>query len=180
MSKSPTKSRRGAVATGASAAGATATGAASLGAMAIGAAAIGAIAVGALAIGRLTIGRARLRRVEIGQLTVGRLDVGMLGKPGDLTAVTRIRTLPGKGDAFERLLLRWPAGSGPATPFHQAHRSQSDPDLFAIYASYADEAAFERDALAQSIGALLKQAADQGLVAIPAGDPVEVDLYRAI
>ncbi len=156
MTKSVTKSHRGAVATGASAAGAAATGAATLGAVALGAAAIGAIAVGALAVGRLSIGRARLRRVDIGQLTVGRLDVGVIGKAGDLTAVTRIRTLPGRGDAFERLLLDRAAGSEPGTPFHHAQRSQNDPDLFALYKTFADEAAFERDAQARAIDTLLR------------------------
>lgn len=170
-----TKSSRGAVATGA-----TATGAASLAAMALGAAALGAIAVGALAIGRLTVGRARLRRVEIGDLIVGRLDLGGERPSGKLTAVARIRTAPGKGDAFERLLLDQAAGSEPGSLLSCAQRSRTDPDRFLFHASYADEAAFDRHAQAPRFDALLRQAAEQRLVAASTDDPVEVELYRTI
>ena len=170
-----TKSSRGAVA-----AGATAAGAASLGAVALGAVALGAMAVGALAVGRLTVGRARLRRVEIGELAVGRLEVGADGTAGKLTAVARIRTAPGKGDALERLLLDQVAGSDPGTWLHRALRSRRDPDLFLVFESYADEAAFERHAQAPRLDALLRLAADKGLVAASNDDPVEVELYRTI
>ena len=169
-----TKSKRGAVATGASAAGA-----ASVGAMALGAVAFGAFAVGALAVGRLTVGRARLRRVEIGELTVGRLDVGADGT-GPLTAVARIQAAPGKGDALEGLLRQQVAARAPGSLLYRAHRSRIDPELFLVYATYADEAAFERHAQAAGFQALLRQAAELGLVALSTDDRAEVELYRSI
>ena len=170
-----TKSSRGAVA-----AGATAAGAASLGAVALGAVALGAIAVGALAVGRLTVGRARLRRVEIGELAVGRLDVGAVGTGGKLAAFARIRSTPGQGDALERFLLEQVAGSDPDTLLDRAHRSRTDPDLFLFCESHADEAAFERQPQTPRLDALLRQAAEKGLVAASDVAPVEVELYRTI
>jgi quinol monooxygenase YgiN len=170
-----TRSSRGAVA-----AGATAAGAASLGAVALGAVALGAIAVGALAVGRLSVGRARLRRVEIGELAVGRLDVGAVGTAGRLTAFARIRAMRGKGDALERLLLEQLAKDDPDALLDRAHRSAIDPDSFLICESYADEAAFEGQPPTPRLNALLRQAAEKGLVAASDGAPVEVELYRTI
>jgi quinol monooxygenase YgiN len=165
-------SSRGAVATGA-----TAAGAATLGALAMGAVALGALAVGALAVGRLTVGRARLRRVEIGELVVRRLDVGT---GGALTAVARIRATPGNGDALERLLRKEGAGGEPGALLHRTARSGIDPELFLFHASYADAAAFERDAQVLRFDALLRQAAERGLVVASPDDPVEVEPFRAI
>lgn len=163
MSKrTPTKSKQGVVATGAAA-----TGAASLGAMAMGAMALGALAVGALAIGRLTVGRARLRRVEIGELTVGRLDLRSVAAAGETMAVARPRTPPGRGDELERFLRARLASA--ETPAFLARRSPSDPDQFLLSATEAD---------APGLDAVLRAAADQGLVLTPTEDPVEV--YRAL
>ena len=178
--RAPTHSHSGAVSTGAVATGATAAGAASLGALAIGAVALGAIAIGAMAVGRLRVGRAQLRRVDIGELTVGRLDVGAIGMPGHLAAVARIRTPPGKGDAFEHFLREHSAGTEPGPSFIQAHRSRTDPELFMFRETRTDEAASERQEQAPRLGALLREAAETGLVAAPADNPVEVELYRAI
>ncbi len=179
MRRAPMKSARGATATGANA-----TGTAALGTLALGAMALGAMAVGALAIGRLSVGRARLRRVEIGELAVGRLDIGPGGRPpGMLTAVTRIRAAPGKGDAMARLLrdqLSLARTGEPGTFLHPPHRSTSDPNLFLLYEQYADEAAFERRAHAARLDAFRQRAAEQKLVASSADDAVEVELYRTI
>lgn len=174
------KSDSRAVSTGAVATGATAAGAASLGALAMGAVALGAIAIGAMAVGRLRVGRAQMRRVDIGELTVGRLDVGEFGMAGSLAAVARIRTPPGKGDAFERFLKEHTAGTGPGPSFIQAHRSRTDPDLFMFRETHAGEAAIERQEQAPRLGALLRAAAEIGLVSASAVNPVEVELYRAI
>lgn len=171
------KTRRGAVATGASASGATAVGAASLGAMALGAVALGALAVGALAIGRLRVGRARLGRVEIDELAVGRLAIGA-DAAGHMTAVARVRTAAGEGDALGRHLSDRMAGSGPASLLRHALRSEADPDLFLFCASYADEAAFERHAQADAFNAFLRHAVEQGVVLAAGGAPAEVVLYR--
>jgi quinol monooxygenase YgiN len=170
-----TKSSRGAVATGASAAGA-----ASFGAMALGAVALGAVAVGALAVGRLSVGRARLRRVEIGELTVGRLDVGADGTGGKLAALARIRAAPGKGDALERLLRDHAAASEPGALLYRAHRSPVDPDRFMFHEAYTSEESFERHAQAPLFGDVLRLAAEEGLIAASADDPVEIELYRTI
>jgi len=170
--RAPTKSGRGAVATGASA-----TGAASLAAMAMGAVALGAVAVGAVAVGRLTVGRARLRRVEIGELAVGRLEVGADGFAGRPAAVCRVRTVRGKGGALERLILDEMEGSEPGVLPFRAHRSSTDPDLFLFYETCAGEA--ESDQRVPRFDALLRQAAEEGLVAEP-GDDLEVELYRTI
>jgi quinol monooxygenase YgiN len=169
-----TKSSRGAVATGA-----TAVGASSLGALALGAAALGAFAVGALAIGRLGVGRARLGRVDIGELTVGRLEIGADAAGGRLTALARIHAAPGQGDAFEAFLVK-EAASDPGTLLYRAHRSSSDPDLFLFTESYPDEAAFERHAQAPRFDTLLRQAAEQGLLAASPDEAVGIELYRAI
>ena len=173
--RAPTKSRQGAVATGA-----TATGAASLAAMAMGAVALGAMAVGALAVGRLTVGRARLRRVEIGELAVGRLEVGADGVAGKPAAVCRIRAAPGKGDDLERLVLEEIAGSEPGVLPYRAHRSPTDPDLFLFYETHAKEGPFGRHQQLPRFDALLRQAAEQGLVAASSDDPVRIELYRTI
>jgi quinol monooxygenase YgiN len=170
----PANASRGAVA-----AGATAAGAASFGAMALGAVAFGAMAVGALAVGRLTVGRARLRRVEIGELAVGRLEIGA-GAGGALAAVARIRAAPGKGDALERLVREEGAEGDPGGLLYRAHRSRTDPDLFLFHAAYAEEAGFEEHAQAARFDALLREAAEQGLVAVSRDEPVEVEFYRAI
>jgi quinol monooxygenase YgiN len=173
--RAPTKSSRGAIATGA-----TATGAASLAAMAMGALALGAMAVGALAIGRLSVGRARLRRVEIGELAVGRLEVGADGIAGRPTAVCRIRAAPGKGDDLERLVLGGIGGSEPGVVPYRAHRSSTDPDLFLFYEARARDRALGRHRQAPHFDAVLRQAAEQGLVAATGDDPVEIELYRTI
>lgn len=172
------KSARGATATGANA-----TGTAALGTLALGAMALGAMAVGALAIGRLSVGRARLRRVEIGELTVGRLEIGPSGRQlGMLTAVTRIRAAPGKGDAMARLLrdqLSLVRTDEPGTLLYPPHRSTTDPDLFLLYEQHPDEAAFERRAHTDRLDAF-RRLAEQGLVASSADDAVEVELYRTM
>jgi quinol monooxygenase YgiN len=170
-----TKSHRGAVAPGAAAAGAV-----SFGALAMGAVALGAIAIGAMAVGRRKVGRAQLRRVDIGELNVGRLDVGEISMAGSFSAIARIRTSPGKGDAFERFLREQPAGTGPGPSFIQAHRSRTDPDLFMFRETRADEAGIERQAQAPRVGTLLRTAAEKGLVSASAENPVELELYRAI
>jgi quinol monooxygenase YgiN len=178
MRRAPVNSARGATATGANA-----TGTAALGALALGAMALGAMAVGALAIGRLSVGRARLRRVEIGELSVGRLDIGPSGRrPGMLTAVTRIRAAPGKGDAMARLLLDQASlirADQSGVLLYPPHRSTSDPNLFLLYEHYADEAAFERRNHAARLDAF-RRVAEPGLVASSADDAVEVELYRTI
>ena len=174
MKRAPMKSARGA----------TATGTAVLGTLALGAVALGAMAVGALAIGRLSVGRARLRRVEIGDLAVGRLDIGPGGRhPGMLTAVTRIRAAPGRGDAMARLLrdqLSLVRTGEPGTFLYPPYRSTSDPDLFLLYEQYADEAAFEPRTHVARLDAFRQRAAEQGLVASSADDAVEVEFYRTM
>lgn len=170
------KSARGATATGANA-----TGTAALGTLALGAMALGAMAIGALAIGRLSVGRARLRRVEIGELAVGRLDIGSSGhRSGTLTAITRIRAAPGKGDAMARLLRDQLGRAGePGSLPHQLQRSTSNPDLFLRYEYYADDAAFERSAHAVRLDAF-RRLAEQSGVASPADDAFEVELFRTM
>ncbi len=170
-----TKSSRGAVATGA-----TAAGAASLGALAVGAVALAAVAVGALAVGRLTVGRARLRRMEIDELTVGRLEVGADASGGTLTAVARIRAVPGMGHALARLLAEEARGSAPGCLLGRAHRSPSDPDAFLFCETYADEAGFDAYAQAAQLEALLLRAVEEGLVVASGDAPVEVVLYRRV
>ena len=168
-----TNSSRGAVATGASAAGA-----ASFGAMALGAAALGAVAVGALAIGRLSVGRARLRRLEIGELAIGRIRVGAEGADR-LTAVARIRSAPGQGDALQGLLRDHAAESEPGALVHGARRSGTDPDLFLFCKSYADAPAFERLAQAPRLDDFLSRAAEEGLVAADR-DHVAIEFFHSI
>ncbi|WP_088342814.1 MULTISPECIES: antibiotic biosynthesis monooxygenase [Rhodomicrobium] len=176
--RAPMKSARGATATGAQA-----TGTAALGSLALGAMALGAMAVGALAIGRLSVGRARLRRVEIGELVVGRLDIAASGpQAGTLTAVTRIRAAPGKGDAMAELLRdHLPPGSPdwPGLLSGPPQRSTGDPDRFVLYQQCPDEAAFEHYAHAR-LDVLRRQIAEQGLAADSGADAVEVELYRTI
>jgi quinol monooxygenase YgiN len=174
IKRTPTKSSRGAVATGA-----TATGAASLAAMAMGAMALGAIAVGALAVGRLSVGRARLRRVEIGELAVGRLKVGNRAA-GKLTAVCRVRAVPGKGDDLERLVLDEVASSEPGVLPYRAHRSRTDPDFFLFHEARSEAAASGRRAQVPRFDALLRQGVERGLVVGSADDAVEVELFRTI
>lgn len=173
----------GATVTGATASGATAVGAASLGTMALGAMALGALAVGALAIGRLRIGRARLGRVEIDELAVGRLAIGA-DAAGPVAAVVRVRTPPGEGEAFARLLRVRMTGSGPAGSLRRVHRSGADPDpdtdTFLFSAASADEAAFARHAEADELDALLREAAGDGLVLAAPDAPAEVALYRRL
>jgi quinol monooxygenase YgiN len=72
------------------------------------------------------------------------------------------------------------AGSEPGALLYRAHRSRIDPDLFLLYETYPDERALERHAHAPGFDALLRQAADQGLVAAADDDPPEVELYETI
>ena len=167
------KSSRGAAATGA-----TAAGAASVGAVALGAMALGAIAVGALAVGRLTVGRARLRRVEIGELTVGRVRIGDGDVAGRLIAIARVNALPGKGDELEQLVQDRTDSLRPGDLPYRAHRSRVDPDLFLFSEAHASEAPLERGAAPPGFEDLLRQAAEEGLIAAFTDDQVE--LYRTV
>jgi quinol monooxygenase YgiN len=122
-----------------------------------------------------------LKRVEIGELKVGRLDIRSVGRePGALTAVVRIRSAPGKGDALAKLLLDQASLSRSGDPgviVRAPHRAAGDADLFMFYEEYADEAAFERRAHAARLDALRRRIADQGLAS---GGAVEVEIYRTI
>lgn len=173
---------RKASAVGAQAIGTSALGGLTLGATLLGATAAGAIAVGALVISRLSVGRARFKRVEIDELAIGRIDASPRWRqPGVLTAITRIRAAPGKGDEMADVLLQQTQAADaddPGVILHPPQRSMGDPDLFLLYEQYADEAAFSRlarprfRALGQSLVGL-------ALIAGPADEVIEMELFRA-
>lgn len=175
MKRALRKTHRGAVATGAAS-----VGAASLGAMAMGAVAFGALAIGALAIGRLNLGRARVGRLEIGELSVGRLDVGAPALASGPMAVSRVRTMPGQGDAFERLVLDHPAESESDQLLSRVFRAGREPELFLIHTTRADGAEPPPDSWAPWLDAVFQQAVERNLVRVPAEDPPGSDLYRPI
>jgi hypothetical protein len=179
MTRHPCKTTNaGAVTTGAAATGASATGAASLAAMAMGALAVGAVAVGALAIGRLRVGRALLQRVEIGELAVGRMEVGGDGIAGRPVVVCRIRAAEGQGDALEALLRDEVAAGGTEPLPVRVLRSATEPGVFVLQQTLAHAGARQRPTA--RISAIVRRAAEEGLVSLPATGPVEVELLRTI
>ena len=163
-------SSRGAVAAGAAAAGIV-----SFGTIFLGAAALGAVAVGALAVGRLSVRHTKLRRVEIDNLTVGRLNIG-----GDRRSVSvRVRAQPGKGEALQRLIAG-EVGAIASNATLLAHRSEVDPELFMLQASWsvADrDTPYERPLV---LDALIREAAANGLIATSSAEPVALEVFRSI
>lgn len=151
---------------GAAATGAKATGAAATGALSAGAMALGAVAVGAFAIGRLAIGRAKIGRVDIGELVVDRLKIGA-DSIGQLTAMTHIRAIPGKGDVLEALFLEQVPEqvSGPLL-----RRSTRDPDLFVI----------QHEEAVAWLEPLHRHAVEEGLIDLSAGDHLQTEVFRTI
>lgn len=63
-----------------------------------------------------------------------------------ITIVARVRTQPGKGDAFlaaaRGQIAAVGANESGKTLVYTLHRSSTDPDLFLFYEQYADDAAF--------------------------------------
>ena len=96
-----------------------------------------------------------------------------------LTVIAEIRAVPGKGDALAAFLAEQVAAvlaSEPGCLAYRAHRSTVDPDLFAFYETYADDAAFEVHRQSPIVAQFRQRRDALGLVAGPA----KVTTYRAI
>jgi quinol monooxygenase YgiN len=96
-----------------------------------------------------------------------------------LTVIAEIRTVPGKGDALAAFLAEQVAAvltSEPGCLAYRAHRSTADPDLFAFYETYVDDAAFEVHRQSPIVAQFRQRRDALGLVAGPA----KVTTYREI
>jgi hypothetical protein len=166
-------------ATGAAAVGAIATGATAIGSFALGALAVGAVAVGAVAIGALKVGRARMEKLEIRRLKVGSLQVGHIEDDAEgVTAIVRLRAVPGRGDALARLLAQMPDDR--AGLLSRPQRSTADPELFLLTAHYSDEAGYETDAASPWLAMFRRRLRLERLTLGSPDDPLDVTLYRRI
>ena len=96
-----------------------------------------------------------------------------------LTVIARVRAAPGKGDALAALLLEQ-AGvirkTEPDCLAYRVHRSTKDPELFAFYETYADDAAFDVHRKSPHLASYRQRREQEGLVQGSA----EVEIYRAI
>jgi len=96
-----------------------------------------------------------------------------------LTVIAEIRAAPGKGDALSAFLAEQVAAvlaSEPGCLAYRAHRSTADPDQFAFYETYVDDAAFEVHRQSPIVAQFRQRRDALGLVAGPA----KVTTYRAI
>ena len=96
-----------------------------------------------------------------------------------LTVIAEIRAAPGRGDALAAFLAEQVAAivkSEPGCLAYRAHRSTSDPELFAIYETYADDAAYETHRRSTVLAGYRQRREAAGLAA----GPSKVAVYREI
>lgn len=94
-----------------------------------------------------------------------------------LTVIAEIRAAPGKGDALAAFLAEQVAAvrtSEPGCHAYRVHRSTTDPELFAFYETYVDDAAFEVHRQSPILAQFRQRRDALGLVAGPA----KVTAYR--
>ena len=95
------------------------------------------------------------------------------------TVIARIRAAKGRGDALALLLAeqaRAVLAAEPGCRVYRVHRSTRDPDLFAFYEQYADDAAFAAHRDAPHVVAFRARRERERLV----DGPVEVEVFRAL
>jgi quinol monooxygenase YgiN len=83
-----------------------------------------------------------------------------------LTVVARLRAAKGKGDALAALLSEQAAAVRSAEPgclAYRVHRSTTDPEIFLIYETYADDAAFDLHRQAPHLAAYRRRREQEGL-----------------
>jgi quinol monooxygenase YgiN len=98
---------------------------------------------------------------------------------GMLAVIARIRAAPGKGDALAALLVEQAAvvrKTEPGCLAYRVHRSTGDPELFAFYETYVDDAAFDAHRKSPHLAAYRQRREQEGLVQGGA----EVEVFRAI
>jgi quinol monooxygenase YgiN len=97
----------------------------------------------------------------------------------EITVIARVRAAPGKGDALAALLVEQ-AGvirkTEPGCVAYRVHRGTKDPELFAFYEIYADDAAFDFHRKSPHLAAYRQRREQEGLVQGGA----EVEIFRAI
>lgn len=96
-----------------------------------------------------------------------------------VTVVAEIRAAAGKGDALAALLLEQAAAVRKAEPrclAYRLHRSTDDPDLFLVYETYADDAAYDAHRSSPHLAAYRKRREQEGLVSGPAS----VKVFRPV
>ncbi len=96
-----------------------------------------------------------------------------------LTVIAEIRAAPGKGDALAAFLAEQVAAvrkSEPGCLAYRLHRSTTDPELFAFYETYVDDAAFEVHRQSPVLAQFRQRRDALGLVAGPA----KVSTYREV
>lgn len=100
-----------------------------------------------------------------------------MNKP--LTVVARLRSAKGKGDALATLLSEQAAVIRDAEPgclVYRVHRGAHDPELFLIYETYVDDAAFDLHRTSSHLAAYRERREREGLTAGAA----EVEIFRAL
>ncbi|MFO1311136.1 MAG: putative quinol monooxygenase [Burkholderiales bacterium] len=96
-----------------------------------------------------------------------------------VTVLAKIRAAPGRGDALAALLVEQVAAirrTEPGCLAYRVHRATADPDLFAFYEIYVDDAAFAAHRASPHLADFRRRREEGGLVLGPA----EVEVYRAI
>jgi quinol monooxygenase YgiN len=96
-----------------------------------------------------------------------------------ITVVAKLRAAPNKGDQLAVLLREQTnavRSKEPECTMYRVHRSTKDPELFILYETYANDAAFDAHRQSPHLAEYRQRREREGLVAGPA----EVELYRAI
>jgi len=96
-----------------------------------------------------------------------------------LTVIGKIRASKGKGDALAALLKEQVAAVRKAEPgclVYRYHRSTKDPDLFAVYEQFKDDAARDLHNKSPHLATYRERREKEGLVA----GPPEVEVYRSL
>jgi len=96
-----------------------------------------------------------------------------------LTVVARLRSAQGKGDALATLLSEQAAVIRDAEPgclVYRIHRGTHDPELFLIYETYVDDAAFDLHRRSSHLAAYRERREREGLTA----GAVKVEIFRVV
>ncbi|MFO1303278.1 MAG: putative quinol monooxygenase [Burkholderiales bacterium] len=102
-----------------------------------------------------------------------------MSAPQAVTVFARIRAAPGRGDALAALLAEQVGAvrrTEPGCLEYRVHRATEDPDLFAFYEIYADDAAFAAHRASPHLADFRRRREEGGLVQGPA----QVEVYRAV
>ena len=96
-----------------------------------------------------------------------------------LTVVAKIRAAKGKGDALAALLTEQAAAVRKAEPgclVYRPHRSTKDPELFLLYETYLDDAAFDAHRKAPHLAVFRERREREGLTE----GAVDIEIFRSL